>query len=40
MPGADRLAVAKPEPFATAQPAMPATVMDLAKARKKRGAKP
>ncbi len=39
MPGADRRAVAKLEAFATADPAIPATVTDLEQARKKRGAK-
>jgi len=39
MPGADRSAVAKLEAFATAEPLRPATVTDLAQARKKRCAK-
>lgn len=38
MPGADRSAVARLEAFATAEPVPPATVTDLAQARKKRGA--
>ena len=39
LPGADRQAVANLEAFAVAAPAQPATVTDLALARKRRSAK-